>query len=167
MNEQFLKLAQRISDELADLDRVLKRVQQGWLRAQQSADDLYLDSVALNLHGFYDGMERTFKLIAMLIDGNIPQDAHWHQSLLQQMTVEVPGVRPAVISELSCRTLDSYRSFRHIVRNIYTFQFDVTKLEQLVTGAPTAFAQVRAELLAFSDFLRQQAPREDRGDVES
>ncbi|MDQ7029097.1 MAG: hypothetical protein Q9O62_04640 [Ardenticatenia bacterium] len=57
MNEQLLQVARRIRDELGDMARVLDRAQEGWRRAQMSSDDLYLDGVALNLHGFYAGLE--------------------------------------------------------------------------------------------------------------
>ena len=39
---------------------------------------------------------------------------------------------------------------------MYTFHFDEAKLEKLVLGAGDAFAQVRAEVLAFADFLDAQ-----------
>lgn len=65
-------LANRIRLELIELERVLSRIQEGWQRAQRSNDDYYLDSVALNLHGFYSGLERIFLLIAESIDGSMP-----------------------------------------------------------------------------------------------
>lgn len=157
MNERLLKLAQRICGELSELERVVKRAQEGWHRAQQSSDDFYLDSVALNLHGFYAGLERLFELIATTIDGTLPQGTNWHQVLLQQMGAEIPHMRPAVISEVTYEALDGYRGFRHIVRNVYTLQFDAAKVQRLVEEAPTVFAQVRSELLAFAAFLEQQA----------
>jgi hypothetical protein len=73
VNEGLLKLAQRISDELGELERVAQRAQEGWRRAQQSSDELYLDGVALNLHGFYGGLERLFELIATAVDGVMPR----------------------------------------------------------------------------------------------
>ena len=157
MSERLLRLAERIRDELADLDRLVERAQDGWRRAQQSGDDFYLDSVALNLHGFYAGLERLFELIATVIDGALSRDANWHQVLLQQMAAEVPCVRPAVISEETRNALDEYRGFRHIVRHVYTFKFDPVKVQRLVKEAPAVFAQARAELLAFADFLEQRA----------
>jgi len=157
VSERLLRLAERIRDEHADLDRLVERAQEGWRRAQQSGDDLYLDSVALNLHGFYAGLERLFELIATVIDGTLPRDANWHQVLLQQMASEVPCVRPAVISEETRNALDEYRGFRHIVRHVYTFKFDPAKVQRLVEAGPAVFAQVRAELLAFADFLEQRA----------
>jgi hypothetical protein len=113
--------------------------------------------VGLNLHSFYGGLERLFELIATTVDGSLPQGANWHKLLLDQIAAEVPGVRPAVISEKIYKALDEYRGFRHVVRHVYTFKFDAAKLERLAEGAPTVFAQIRTELLAFSNFLKQRA----------
>ena len=49
MNEQLRVLAGRIRNELRELTRVVKRIEEGWQRAQRYTDDYYLDSVALNL----------------------------------------------------------------------------------------------------------------------
>jgi len=157
VSERLLRLAERIHDELADLDQVVERAQEGLRRAQRSSDDFYLDSVALNLHGFYAGLERLFELIATVIDGTLPRNANWHQVLLQQMAAEVPHVRPSAISEETQNALDKYRGFRHIVRHVYTFKFDPIKVQRLVKEAPAVFVQARAELLAFADFLEQRA----------
>jgi hypothetical protein len=157
VNEQLLRLAQRIRDECDELARVVERVQEGWHRAQEASDDLYLDSVALNLHGFYAGLERLFEMIAAVVDGHLPRGENWHQVLLEQMAAETPVVRPAVISDETRWILDEYRGFRHVVRNIYTFRFDPTKVRNLVERVPAAHSQVSAELLAFADFLDQRA----------
>ena len=93
---------------------------EGWQRAQRAADDDCLDSVALNLHGFYSGLERIFERIAAVVDGSKPTGENWHQALLEHMTAEVFGVRPAVISDATREQLDAYRGFRHVVRNVYT-----------------------------------------------
>ena len=41
------------------------------------------------------------------------------------------------------------------VRNIYTYTFNRVKMRKLVEEAPGLFNQVRAELLAFADFLEE------------
>ncbi len=133
------------------------RIDEGWQRAQSSADDYYVDSVALNLHGFYSGLERIFAMIATAVDMNLPEGNQWHYQLLQQMTQEIPGVRPAVISEETCALLDEYRGFRHVVRNVYALELDPNRIEPLVEKIPVLFAQVKAELLAMAALLEQQA----------
>ena len=157
MSDRLAQLAIRIRAELADLDRVVQRVGEAWLRAQRSGDDYYLDAVALNLHGFYAGLERIFELIASAVDGLKPQGENWHQILLRQMTAEVPHVRPAVISEATLHSLDEYRGFRHVVRNVYTFRFDPLKVSTLVDHLPGVYSLAKAELSAFADFLEHRA----------
>jgi hypothetical protein len=81
-------------------------------------------------------VERLFQLIAATVDGTVPQGANWHQMLLEQMIVEIPQVRPAVISDETRAALNEYRGFRHVVRNVYTFKFDPLKVKGLVARAP-------------------------------
>jgi hypothetical protein len=109
MNERLMHLALRIRDELLELERVSQRVTEGWNRTLRNADDYYLDGVALNLHGCYGGLERIFELIAAVVDRAKPRDENWHQALLAQMAREFPGVRPAVISQITFERLDEYR----------------------------------------------------------
>ena len=53
MTTVYRELCERIRGEVPDLDRLIGRVLRTWEGVQRSADqqDVYLDSVALNLHG--------------------------------------------------------------------------------------------------------------------
>jgi hypothetical protein len=155
MNNRLTRLADRIRTDIAELERVIYRIDEGWRRAKSSEDDYYLDGVALNLHGFYSGLERIFELIAEVVDGSIPQGENWHQLLLEQVGTELPGIRPAVISDDARMKLNDYRGFRHVVRNVYTFKFDPLKVGELVDEAPGLFRLIRDELLTFASFLEQ------------
>lgn len=146
-------LSGRIRDELSELAMVVDRAEQGWRRAKTQHDDFYLDGVALNLHGFYSGLEHVFEKIASLVDESIPTGANWHQELLRQMNIEVPGVRPAVISAELRTELEEYLGFRHIVRNVYTYQLNPEKLERLITMLRETLSRTERELLAFAKFL--------------
>ena len=154
-DEELAKLAERIRQELGEISRVVTRTSEGWERARRSNDDYYLDSVALNLHGFYSGFERLFTQIAEVVEGDLPHGESWHQLLLRRRMTEVPMIRPAVISKETGAKLDDYRGFRHVVRNVYAYKFDPDKLEKLVRSVPDLFAQLKAELLAFASFLEQ------------
>lgn len=117
MNDTIARLATRIREEVEDIEGVIKRAEEGWQRFRASGDDHYLDGVALNLHGFYSGLERIFELVAEVVDGKLPKGENWHQMLLEQMANDMPPVRPAVISETVFMGLNEFRGFRHIVRN--------------------------------------------------
>jgi hypothetical protein len=157
MTTTLLALAQRIREELDNIDRLLERSQEAWQRFENTGDDDDLDSVALSLHGCYAALERLLELIAGTVDGNIPTGANWHHALLQQMTKSITGTRPPVLSEAMADDLDEYRGFRHVVRHAYALRFEAGKLQSLVERAPAVFANARAALTAFAVFLEQRA----------
>jgi hypothetical protein len=55
VNAVYRELVERIRGEMQDLDHVAQRSIQSWSRVQRVSNeqDVYLDSVALNLHSFY------------------------------------------------------------------------------------------------------------------
>jgi hypothetical protein len=154
MNPQAAILSARIDTELSELGLVVERTLQAWDRAVKQDDDFYLDSVALNLHAFYSGLERLFEKLASTIDGAVPSAANWHQELLTQMQTEIPLVRPAVISLPLKEALEEYRGFRHVVRNVYTYHLKPEKLKLLVDNLENTFKMASEELTAFAVFLR-------------
>ncbi|MCL4872197.1 MAG: hypothetical protein KJ063_24830 [Anaerolineae bacterium] len=159
MIPEYLQLVARIQQELHDLESVVTRAERGIQATRQRPEDqdLYIDSVALNLHDFYAGLERIFQQIGSTVDGNIPSGHNWHQDLLQQMHMELPELRPSVLSAEAMQMLDEFLRFRHVVRNIYAFQFDPERITRLVSQMRPAWMQVQTELLAFASFLEQVA----------
>jgi len=157
VKNQFTKLAKRITTELVLLDQIVSRCEEALRRSKLSSDDLYLDSVALNLENFYSGIERLLQLIATTLDGRVPRGEEWHKALLEQMCSQVSGIRPAVLSETSKTMLDEFRRVRHVVRVIYTFTLEPKRLEELTEKLRPTFSIVRRELEAFAGLLEQRA----------
>jgi hypothetical protein len=108
-------LAQRIRMEMDELERTVSTIARHWQSAQATKEhrDAFLNSVALNLHSFYNSLERALELVALEMDGGTLGGETWHAELLRQMTFELPSVRPAVISADTRQHLDEYRKFRH------------------------------------------------------
>ena len=158
----YLDLVTRIHQELGDLDRVVDRAERGVQAAVQRPEDqdLYMDSAALNLHGFYAGLERIFQQIGSTVDGNIPTGHNWHRELLRQMLTDLPESRPPVLSAEVVRMLDEFLRFRHVVRNIYAFQFDSERIARLVSQMRPVLALAQTDLSAFVSFLEQVAKGE-------
>ncbi len=164
MNKELGEVAERIRAELVLIERVVARCQGAWEQSKLSSDDYDIDSVALNLHAFYSGLERLFELTARVVDGKLPQGANWHQVLLEQMRAEIRGIRPAVLSSASKNRLDKFRSFRHVVRNVYPFTLGPTQLAKLMEILGSTFSIVQRELLAFADSLERSASEEAEED---
>lgn len=155
MTSPLVKLSRRIYSQLDDVEEVVSRAQEGWQEYKSTNNDLYLDSVALSLHGFYSGVESLLQEIATGLDRHLPTGREWHKELLQQMANAIPSVRPAVISTSTTNALDEYCRFRHVVRNVYNYRLKSEKIEPLVNGLRSAFKQVRQELIDFVRWLSE------------
>jgi len=152
---EYLALAGRITESVDELHRVVDRADHLCKKAVQTGDDDYWDGVALNLHGFYVGVEHIFEDIARIFDGSLPGGGDWHRDLLVQMSAEISDLRPPVIKRLTRHCLDEYRGFRHVVRNVYTFNLRPSRLHELVATLPLCFEAICDDLAAFVDFLKQ------------
>lgn len=155
MNRAYATLAGRIHQSMLDLERVVARAGTLMDKAQTTGDDDYLDGVALNLHGFYAGLERIFEDIARTVDKTVPDGPEWHQDLLLQMSAEIASIRPAVLSHQSRHCLEEYRGFRHVVCNVYTFNLRSARLREPTEGLERCYHSVARDLEELSTFLEQ------------
>ena len=155
MIPRYRILAERLRKEVQALERVVERAEGALVRAVRlpSDQDYYLSAAALDLHGFYAGVERLFELIASDIDESRPATRHWHRDLLAQMTLAVSDLRPAVLRTDSQSALTDYLEFRHVVRNVYTFNLRLDRVKELVQGLRPTFLLVQRDLLDFARFL--------------
>lgn len=154
MIDHYRRLAGRLRSELADVEREVQRALRSWAALDATSDpEAYVDSVALNLHGFYSGLERLFETIAVQVDGEISGGEAWHRELLDRMARPVDDARPAVLQPENAAELDHFRKFRHVVRNVYTASLDPMRMRPLLTALPDLWERVRADLLAFADLL--------------
>nr|WP_258358810.1 hypothetical protein [Moorella sulfitireducens] len=71
------------------------------------------------------------------------------------MTLEVPGLRPALLDNDTARKLDELRAFRHDFRNIYGFNLDPAKIRQLLEGLPELASSFKKDLYFFTLKMRR------------
>lgn len=153
MRADTIALAGRISQWLLDLQRLVDRAESLLDKARDSGDDGYLDGVALNLHGFYAGVERVLEDIARTLEKTMPEGAEWHRDLLMQMSSKFNGIRPEVIRRETRYCLDEFRGFRHVVRNVYTFNLRPARLQELTKQLRGCFNALKRDLDEFKSFL--------------
>ena len=150
----YKALAGRIGLLVHDVQRVVQRIEFLHDKAQQTGDSGFLDGVALNLHSFYTGVEAIFEDIGRTVDNALPNGGNWHQELLQQMAAQLEDLRPAVISQETRACLDEYRAFRHLVRNLYTFNLRPSRVGELAVSVQECFGLTSSDLEEFVLFLK-------------
>ena len=159
MITRYRLVAARLRAELPRLEQLVDRANTALERAarQPQDQDYFMAAAALDLHGFYAGLERLFELIAEDIDRAHPGGSHWHRDLLAQMALGIERVRPAVLAPETSAALADYLDFRHIVRNVYTFNLRAERVAELVRGLRPTFELARRDLTAFAQFLEELA----------
>ncbi len=94
-------------------------------------------------------------LIAANVVDYLPVGSGWHHDLLDQMTEDLPGKRPPVLTSELAESLDEYLRFRHVVRHVYAFVFDADSIRRLVDQLGNTFERLREEFESFVRILEQ------------
>ncbi|MFQ5708377.1 MAG: hypothetical protein ACE5HO_13050 [bacterium] len=157
MTVKYVVLAEEIEREIENLKQVEEKVHEGVKRSQKHPGEreFYLDSVAMNLHSYYTGVENTFRSIASRVDGDVPQGERWHAELLSQMSTPLKEIREKVISDKTQIFLRELLGFRHLIRNIYSFHIDEERLLQLCERLQLHSKTLYSELGNFVEFLKK------------
>jgi hypothetical protein len=151
--EPLFALKELIKDELAALDRIVHEVQEGLAPLEEVPSQFVMHALASYLHQFYTGCERMLERIAVTVDGGLPGGAFSHANLLAQMARELPGIRPAVLSEALWLRLQDYLAFRHFSRHAYGYTLEWAKLRPVVSGMSAIRTDLQGQLTAFLDVL--------------
>ena len=155
MRNHFKILAVDLQRELANLERLQAELFP-LLPAPGAGEPSgpIVRAIASILHDFYGGVERLFRRVAEGMDGEIPRGENWHIELLQRMTVEVPEVRPVVVSTSLVEDLEGYLRFRHVFRNTYGYQLRWGKFSHLATAMAETLRRFEDEMAVFIECLR-------------
>ena len=152
---RYAPLIGQIRQDLTELEYLTQKTTQLLEKVLNTGDEDYLGTVTLNLYSFYAGVERIFREIARTLDGSMPEGADWHRRLLHQMSAEIPNLRPPVITLETRNALDEYCAFRHVVRNIYTFNLRLDRVQYLASALPQCYQLLRRDSEIFCNFLGQ------------
>jgi hypothetical protein len=105
-------------------------------------------------HDFYSGLEKIFRRIAAELNGGVPRSDTWHRDLLLEMTWEIEGVRPPVLTGPTQERLVDFLRFRHVFRNLYGFELESAKLDELDRTYLEVLDAAVGEIQTFVEWLR-------------
>jgi hypothetical protein len=101
------------------------------LRLDADATAADAAQAAVALHHAYCAIESILLRIARQLEGSTPEGPEWHQALLHASGLEIPGVRPALLSRESVESLRRLLGFRHFFRHGYAVPLDPHQLAEL------------------------------------
>jgi hypothetical protein len=141
----------------ADLEETLRR------RGEEPIERVWLVYIATHVHAYYTALETLLGRVARDLDREVPTGERWHQELLWQLAIELPGRRPAVLERELLRDLEALLRFRHFFRHAYGLELDPARVREAADRLLRVHQPIHGSLLAFQRFL-EQAEAELRGD---
>lgn len=139
----FKILKSQIADELESL-RILLAEAEGVGRKKES--NINIRAGASILHDFYSGVENIFHAIATVIDERVPSGLSWHVELLNQMTLDIEGLRSPAISKNTAKMLEEYLRFRHLFRKRYGFDLEWPSIRKLLKKLPVIYNAFESDI---------------------
>jgi uncharacterized protein YutE (UPF0331/DUF86 family) len=115
----------------------------------QPDDPVRLESVAYQIHNFYNAVEDLLRIVAVQFENQISDTSRWHQLILQRMKQEIPTVRPALLSQQSFEALNALRGFRHFFRHAYGVPIDYEQLVGNLKRVRQAFPTLEQDVERF------------------
>lgn len=104
------------------------------------------------------GAERMFEEVAKQVNDALPVGASSHRALLEQMGLDIPNTRPALLSPDTLHQVNTYQAFRHIVIHRYGFELQPDRIATLVTQWVDGYALLTQEIQTFCQFLMAVDP---------
>jgi len=135
-----------IKDEFEKL-RLLDKEKNSLLKKKPS--NYILRAGGSILHDFYTGIGKIFENIGKEVDRRIPLGGEWHSELLHQMTLDIKGLRPPVISSNTEKILREYLGFRHLFLKRYGFELDWQRMKRLLLKIPQVLSGLEKEIEIF------------------
>lgn len=157
MAEDRNRIAADLIESLAisarDLARIAERIGAARERLGKIDDSLEVYGAAALISGYYSHLERAFERIVRDLNSAPLDGPDWHRRLLLSMTVERPGIRPAVIDVDLGESLDELLAFRHLFRNLYVLDLRVERVADLARLTLDLHGRVTDSLASFHRFL--------------
>ena len=148
-----LILATDLKAQLETLKRIAKRLDER-AEALTGKDIIPMESVAYQIHNFYNAVEDLLKLVATHFENNISDSGQWHSALLKRMMQEIPEIRPAVLTIETFTALNSLRGFRHFFRHAYEVPINYEQLMVNFNLAKSVLPQLEHDIETFLDTLQ-------------
>ena len=147
----------KIEFEISQIDKLIDETMPLLKLAQNKIPDM-VETAALGLflHSFYNGIENIMKFVIKEKYGKLPSSTKWHKELLDLCFIKNTEQNELFSEELK-NVLDDYLSFRHFIRNTYTFKIKWERMENLILDIDKNWINIKSEINNFLKLYKKQS----------
>jgi hypothetical protein len=136
----------KVEFEISQIDKLLNETMPLLQLAHTKTPDM-IETAALGLflQSFYNGIENVLKFIIKEKYGKLPSTYKWHKELLDLCFIKT-NEQKEIFSEKLKIVLDDYLSFRHFIRNTYTYKIKWERMESLIINLDKNWIDIKTEI---------------------
>ncbi len=132
---------------------VVERHLERAVTSDPSEDPAKAAFVALALDHAYQAFETLLVRLERALELPARSGGDWHSAVLTDAALELPGVRPAILTADAVLHWNHLRRFRHFLRHAYAVDLDPEHLSNNVRHLRDAVTETAAPLRALIDAL--------------
>jgi len=161
--EHFLVLIAELDNDASEILRLVSQNTRAWERILNGAKDpIDWGALGFTIQRLYGLFENYCLRISKFFENNLPKE-RWHKALLEKMTLDIPGLRPALFTKKEYFSeANELLKFRHRLRNLYGEDLDEDKTTEIQTISenfflkvfPAVHSEFRSKILAIAEALR-------------
>lgn len=115
-----------------------------------------LEAAAFQFVRCYNGLEQAALRVAKAFENAIGDDAGGHAEVMRRLTLDLPGIRPAVFQPEDLQHLRELRSFRHIIVHAYELKLDSERMRRLLAHGEAVFGPLNERYQKFFESIARQ-----------
>lgn len=119
-----------LSELDADCAVVRDAAQKAALRLNEQGPG-HAEACAYELARLYNTLEKMFERICEEFENHFEKRGDYHERLVQRLTLDLPGIRPAFIPAKAAPAVRELKGFRHVIRHAYDIQLKAERLGEL------------------------------------
>jgi hypothetical protein len=109
-------------------------------RLREAADSRWA-AAAFEINRIFNILEKAFERLCEAFENHLQKTGRYHDTLIERVTLELKGIRPAFLPVHAVRDVRELKGFRHLFRHAYDLDLDPVR----VTAAAEHATRVVAE----------------------
>ncbi len=122
-----------------------------------------LEATAYQLVRCYNAIEQAALRVAKAFENQIDDESAWHAELMRRLTLDIPGIRPALFASDDLVRLRELRGFRHVIVHAYDLSLEPKRLELVLADASSVMEVLGRRFAVFFDAVASDFAGENDG----
>lgn len=83
----------------------------------------------------YNVLKKSFERLCETFENHFEKTGNYHDKLIERVTLEITGIRPALLPAEAIRPVRELKGFRHLFRHAYDLELDPDRLLKIADHA--------------------------------